>query len=86
MSYTLQRSLLTTVNIKPSQSSLVVAWQRLSAADVRLPLSSPTIPDLSYKLVTFQNCNSQLTVCLQIVFLKSKVKVRLGVKPIEAHD
>jgi hypothetical protein len=41
---------VSTTHIKPFQSSLAVAWYRLSTADVPLSLDSRTVPDLSYQL------------------------------------
>jgi hypothetical protein len=38
---------VTTAHIKSSESSLAVAWQRLSTADVPLPLCSRIVPGLS---------------------------------------
>jgi hypothetical protein len=34
-------------------------------ADVPLPLGSQTVPGVSYKLLASNNCNSELTLCLQ---------------------
>jgi hypothetical protein len=46
---------------KGFKTSQVVAWYRLSATDVPLPMGSRTVPDHSYKLLTSDNCKSQLT-------------------------
>jgi hypothetical protein len=67
-----------------------VAWQQLSMADVPLPLGSQIVPSLSYQLLTFHDCNSQLAqqqlrvrVILQLaVYCQS---VPLGTKPLETH-
>jgi hypothetical protein len=40
-----------TKNIKYSQTSLTVTWQRLPTADVPLPLGFRTIPGINYQLV-----------------------------------
>jgi hypothetical protein len=45
--------------MKSSESSLAVAWLRLSSVNVPLPPRSRTIPDLSYQLLTSHNCNSK---------------------------
>jgi hypothetical protein len=40
-----------------SQSSLAVAWYRLSTADVPLPLGSRTVTGLTYQLLTTATLN-----------------------------
>jgi hypothetical protein len=56
-----------------------------------LPLGSRTVPILSYRLLTSQNCNSQRTkpqlrvrVTLRLAVYRQLV--RLGDKPLETHD
>jgi hypothetical protein len=52
---------VTTAHTKSPQSSPAVAWQRLTMANVPLPVGFRTVPGLSYQLLTSHNCNSQLT-------------------------
>jgi hypothetical protein len=85
---------VTTAYIKPNMFSLAVAWQRLLTADVRLLLCSRNVPGLRYQLLISQNCSSQLTqptvirvrvrVTLRLAVYRRSV--RLGAKPLEAHD
>jgi hypothetical protein len=53
--------IVTIADIKSSQSSLAVAWSRLPTADFPLLLGSQTLPGLNYKVLTSNNCKSQLT-------------------------
>jgi hypothetical protein len=76
---------VTAAHIKSSQSSLAVAWQRLPTTDIPLPLSSRTVPGLSYQFPTSRNCIPQLTrldvkakVTLPLTVSQS---VSLGVEP-----
>jgi hypothetical protein len=84
---------VTTTHIKPSQSSLAVAWQRLPTADVTLPLGFRTVLGLGYQILTSHNCNSQPTeltqpqlgrsVKLLLVFVSTVIS---GFSLLEIHD
>jgi hypothetical protein len=51
--YTLHKPLQDTLGLlSVLQSSLAVAWYRLSTADLPLTLGSQTVPGLSYYLLT----------------------------------
>jgi hypothetical protein len=77
--YTRHKSLLDILGLlRLLQSSLTVAWNRLKAADVPLPLSSRTVLDLRYQLLTAIAHNNWIRAVISLTLTHQPTETKLS--------